>query len=61
MEVNTDKTNSMFMAHHQNTGQNHNLMTAHITLKMEQISYTTLTNQIFLQEDVKVKLSLCFV
>jgi hypothetical protein len=32
LEVNTEKTNYMFMCHHQIAGQNHNLLSANIFL-----------------------------
>jgi len=44
LEVNTEKTKYVVMSHHQNAGQNHNLLTADNVAKFKCLG-TTVTSQ----------------
>jgi hypothetical protein len=60
LEVNTEKTKYMFVSHHQNAGQNHNIKIASRTFKnVSKFIYfrMTVTNQNLIQEEIKRRLN----
>jgi len=60
LEVNTEKTKYMVMSHHQNAGQNHNLLTANKTFKnlaTFKCLGMTVINQHLILEEIKSKLN----
>jgi hypothetical protein len=61
LEANTEKTKCMLQSHHQNAGQNHNIKITNRSFKnVAQFKYlgTTITNQNFIQEEIKRRLNL---
>jgi hypothetical protein len=59
LEVNADKTKYIFMSRDQNAGRSHRINTDNSSFEgVEEFQYlgTTLTNQNFLQEEIKSKL-----
>jgi hypothetical protein len=60
LEVNTEKTKYMAVSHHQNTGQNHDLLTANKSFEnMAKFKYpgTKVTNQNSICEEIKSTLN----
>jgi hypothetical protein len=60
LEVNTEKAKYMLMSRHQNAGQNHDIKIAKRSVEnVAQFKYfgTTLTNQNFIQEEIKRRLN----
>jgi hypothetical protein len=58
LEVNAEKTKYIFLSHHQNAGENHNIKTANRSFENEaQFKYlgTTVKNQNLVQEEIKRK------
>jgi hypothetical protein len=60
LEVNTEKTKYMVMSHHQNAGQNHNLLIANKSsenMAMFKHTGTTITNQTCIHKEIKSRLN----
>jgi hypothetical protein len=60
LEVNTEKTKNMLLSHHQNAQQNHTIKIANRSSKnVAQFNHlgTTVTNQNFIQEEIKRRLN----
>jgi hypothetical protein len=60
LEVNTEKTKYMWLSHHQNSGQNHDIKIGDRCFeKVEQFRYlgTTITNRNLIQEKIKMRLN----
>jgi hypothetical protein len=59
LEVNAEKTKYMAMSYEQNAGKNHNIKVGNKSFeRVEQFRYfgTTLTDQNFIHEDIKIRL-----
>jgi ribosomal protein S2 len=61
LEVNTEKSKDMLLSHHQNAGQNHDIMIAKRCFEnVAKFRYlgTTITNENLIQEEIKRRLNL---
>jgi len=58
LEVNADKTRYMVMSRDQNAGQSYSINVDNSSFEMEEFKYlgTTLTNQNYIQEEIKSRL-----
>jgi hypothetical protein len=59
LEINIEKTKHMLLSHHQNVGQNRDIKIANRSFEnVSQFKYlgTTVTNQNFIQEEIKMRL-----
>jgi hypothetical protein len=59
LEINIEKTKYMVVSHHQNSGQNHNLLIANTSFEnVAKYMGTTITNQNYIHEEIKRRLRL---
>jgi hypothetical protein len=59
LEVNAKEIKYMFMSHHQNPGQNHNIKVVNISFENKiQILGITVTNQNYIRKEIKIRFNL---